>query len=129
MSVSASLISRVTDAVLEKAKVWQNRPREAIHPTVYLGAIHLTIRTNGRVQNQAVCCVALGIDLAGQKQLLGLSIKEAGGAKSWLNVFTDLSNQGVRDILLVAVDGLSGFPEAIATVYPKIQLQLRIMHF
>jgi putative transposase len=127
VSVSPSLISRVTDAVLDEVKAWQNRPLDALYPIVYLDAIHLKIRSEGRVQNQAVY-VALGIDLRGQKQLLGLWIGETEGAKFWLNVLTELSNRGVRDILIAAVDGLSGFPEAIATVYPKTDVQLCIVH-
>ena len=125
--VSPSLISRVTDAVLEEAKAWQERPLDAVYPIVYLDALHLKIRTDGRVQNRAVY-VALGIDLSGQKQLLGLWLGEAEGAKFWLNILTELNNRGVQDILIAVVDGLSGFPEAIAGVYPRTEVQLCIVH-
>lgn len=127
VEVSPSLISRVTDAVLDEVKEWQNRPLDAVYPIVYLDAIHLKIRTDGRVQNRAVY-VALGIDLAGQKDLLGLWIGETEGAKFWLNVLTELNNRGVQDILIAAVDGLTGFPDAIASVYPKTEVQLCIVH-
>jgi len=127
VEVSPSLISRVTDAVLNDAKAWQNRPLDAVYPVVYLDAIHLKIRTDGRVQSRAIY-VALAIDLTGNKQLLGLWIGEAEGAKFWLNVLTELNNRGVQDILIAAVDGLTGFPEAIAGVFPKAEVQLCIVH-
>jgi putative transposase len=127
VEVSPSLISRVTDAVLNDAKAWQNRPLDAVYPVVYLDAIHLKIRTDGRVQTRAIY-VALAIDLTGNKQLLGLWIGEAEGAKFWLKVLTELNNRGVQDILIAAVDGLTGFPEAIAGVFPKAEIQLCIVH-
>lgn len=127
VEVSPALISRVTDAVLEEVRAWQNRPLDPIWPIVYLDAIHLKIRTDGRVQSRAVY-VALGINLAGQKELLGLWIGEQEGAKFWLNVLTELQNRGIKDILIAAVDGLTGFPEAIATLYPRTQIQLCIVH-
>ncbi len=127
VEVSPSLISRVTDAVLSDAKAWQNRPLDAVYPVVYLDAIHLKIRTDGRVQTRAIY-VALAIDLTGNKQLLGLWIGEAEGAKFWLNVLTELNNRGVQDILIAAIDGLTGFPEAIAGVFPKTEIQLCIVH-
>lgn len=127
VEVSPALISRVTDAVLSEVQAWQNRPLDAVYPIVYLDAIHLKIRTDGRVQNRAVY-VALGIDLTGNKELLGLWIGEAEGAKFWLNVLTELHGRGVRDILIAAVDGLTGFPEAIASVFPKTEVQLCVVH-
>jgi putative transposase len=127
VEVSPSLISRVTDAVLDEARAWQNRPLDSVYPIVYLDAIHLKIRTDGRVQTRAVY-VALAIDLSGKKQLLGLWIGEAEGAKFWLNILTELNNRGVQDILIAAVDGLTGFPEAIASVFPKTEVQLCIVH-
>lgn len=127
VEVSPALISRVTDAVLSEVQAWQNRPLDAVYPIVYLDALHLKIRTEGRVQNRAVY-VALGIDLSGNKDLLGLWIGETEGAKFWLNVLTELSNRGVRDILIAAVDGLTGFPEAIASVFPKTEVQLCVVH-
>lgn len=125
--VSPALISKVTDAVLDEVKAWQGRPLDAVYPIVYLDAVHLKIRTDGRVQNRAVY-VALGVDLTGNKQLLGLWIGEVEGAKFWLNVLTELSNRGVRDILIASVDGLTGFPEAIASVFPKSEVQLCVVH-
>jgi len=125
--VSPSLITRVTDAVLDEVTAWQNRELSAVYPIVYLDAIHLKIRTDGRVQNRAVY-LALAVNLEGQKELLGLWIGEAEGAKFWLNVLTELNNRGVQDILIAAVDGLTGFPEAISSVFPKTEVQLCIVH-
>jgi putative transposase len=127
VEVSPALISKVTDAVLDEVKAWQSRPLDAVWPIVYLDAIHLKIRTEGRVQTRAVY-LALGIDLTGQKELLGLWIGEQEGAKFWLGVLTELQNRGVRDILIAAVDGLSGFPDAIASVFPKTEVQLCVVH-
>ena len=127
VEVSPALISRVTDAVLDEVKAWQNRPLDAVWPVVYLDAIHMKIRTDGRVQNRAVY-VALGINLTGNKELLGLWIGESEGAKFWLNVLTELNNRGVQDILIASVDGLTGFPEAIGSVFPKTEVQLCIVH-
>jgi len=125
--VSPTLISVVTDAVLEEVTAWQNRPLEAVYPIVYLDAIHLKMRESGQVKNQAVY-LALGINREGYKELLGLWIGEHEGSKFWLNVLTELKNRGVQDILIACVDGLSGFPEAIETAYPKAQVQLCIVH-
>lgn len=127
VEVSPALISKVTDAVLDEVKAWQSRPLDPVWPIVYLDAIHLKIRTDGRVQNRAVY-VALGVDLDGQKELLGLWIGESEGAKFWLNVLTELSSRGVQDILIAAVDGLTGFPEAIESVFPKTEVQLCVVH-
>ena len=125
--VSPALISAVTDAVLEEVTTWQNRPLEAVYPIVYLDAIHLKMRHSGQVKNQAVY-LALGINLEGYKELLGLWIGEHEGAKFWLNVLTQLKNRGVQDILIACVDGLTGFPDAIETAYPKAQVQLCLVH-
>jgi putative transposase len=127
VEVSPTLISNVTDAVLEDVKAWQNRALESVYPIVYLDAIHLKLRTEGHIQNQAVY-LALGVNLEGHKELLGLWVGEAEGAKFWLNVLTELNNRGVRDILVACVDGLKGFPEAIETVFPKTEVQLCIVH-
>jgi putative transposase len=127
VEVSPALISKVTDAVLDEVVAWQNRPLDAVYPIVYLDALHLKIRTDGRVQTRAVY-VALGVTMAGNKDLLGMWIGDAEGAKFWLNVLTELSNRGVRDILITAVDGLTGFPEAIGSVFPKTEVQLCIVH-
>jgi len=127
VDVSPALISKVTDAVLEEVTAWQNRPLDPVYPIVYLDALHLKIRTDGRVQMRAVY-VALGVTMAGNKDLLGMWIGEAEGAKFWLNVLTELQNRGVRDILIAAVDGLTGFPDAIGSVFPRTEVQLCIVH-
>src|SRR3972149_6615525 len=124
---SPALISAVTDGVLDDVTAWQSRALGAVYPIVYLDAIHLKMRQSGQVKNQAVY-LALGINLGGYKELLGLWIGEQEGSKFWLNVLTELKNRGVRDILIACVDGLSGFPEAIETAYPKTQVQLCIVH-
>jgi putative transposase len=127
--VSPALISAVTDAVLEDVRAWQARPLEAVYPIVYLDAIHVKLRVSGHVQNQAVY-LALAINLEGQKELLGLWVGESGGegSKFWLSVLTELKNRGLQDILIAAVDGLKGFPDAIEAVFPKTQVQLCIVH-
>lgn len=127
VEISPDLISSVTDAVLEDVRAWQARPLDAVYPIVYLDAIHVKMRAAGHVQSQAVY-VALALTLEGNKELLGLWVGEAEGAKFWLSVLTELKNRGVRDILIAAIDGLAGFPEAIATVFPKTQVQLCIVH-
>ncbi|MEQ8330410.1 MAG: IS256 family transposase [Longimicrobiales bacterium] len=127
VEVSPSLISTVTDAVLDDVKAWQSRPLEAVYPIVYLDAIHVKMRTSGHVQTQAVY-LALALTLEGEKELLGMWVGEAEGAKFWLSVLTELKNRGVRDMLIASVDGLSGFPDAIEAVFPKTQVQLCIVH-
>jgi putative transposase len=127
VEVLPTLISNVTDAVLEEVRAWQSRPLDAVYPIVYLDAIHLKLRSSGAVQNQAVY-VALGINLEGQKDLLGLWVGETEGSKFWLNVLTELRNRGVRDILIACVDGLKGFPDAIENLFPQAQVQLCIVH-
>jgi putative transposase len=127
VEVSPSLISEVTDAVMEDARAWQNRPLEAFYGVVFLDALYVKMRHEGRVENRAVY-VALGINLEGRKDVLGLWTSATEGAKFWLNVLTELRNRGVRDIYLVCVDGLKGFPQAIESIYPKSQVQLCIVH-
>ncbi|MHB1641261.1 MAG: IS256 family transposase [Acidithiobacillus sp.] len=125
--ISPTLISSVTDAVMEDAKAWQSRPLDALYPIVYLDCIHVKTRDNGAVRAKAVY-LALGINLAGEKELLGLWIAQTEGAKFWLQVVTELKNRGVQDIFIACVDGLKGFPEAIETVFPKTAVQLCIVH-
>jgi putative transposase len=127
VEVSPSLISDITDGVLEQAKTWQNRPLEAFYPVVFLDALFVKMRHEGRVENRAVF-VALGINLEGQKEVLGLWTGANEGARFWLGVLTELRNRGVKDIYVVCVDGLRGFPQAIETVFPKAQVQLCIVH-
>ena len=125
--VSAGLVSKVTNAVMEQVVEWQSRPLEAVYPIVYLDCIVIKIRQDKRVINKAVY-LALGINLEGHKELLGLWIAETEGAKFWLNVLTELQNRGVEHILIACVDGLSGFPDAIHTAYPDAKIQLCIIH-
>lgn len=125
--VSPALISSVTDAVVEEVKAWQARPLEEVYPIVYLDCIHVKVRDAGTVRVKAVY-LALGINLAGEKELLGLWIAQTEGAKFWLQVVTELKNRGVLDIFIACVDGLKGFPEAIETVFPKTEVQLCIVH-
>ena len=127
VEVSPSLISEVTDGVMEQARAWQNRPLEPFYGVVFLDALYVKMRHEGRVENRAVY-VALAIDLSGRKDVLGLWTSAAEGAKFWLHVLTELRNRGVRDIYLVCVDGLKGFSQAIESVFPKAQVQLCIVH-
>ena len=125
--VSAPLISKVTDAVIEHVVEWQSRPLDAVYPIVYLDCIVVKIRQDKRVINKAIY-LALGVNLEGHKELLGMWISENEGAKFWLNVLTELQNRGLKDVLIACVDGLKGFPDAINAVYPQAQIQLCIVH-
>ncbi len=125
--ISASLVSKVTNAVIEQVVEWQARPLDPVYPIVYLDCIVLKIRQDKRVINKAVY-LALGVNLEGHKELLGMWISENEGAKFWLSVLTELQNRGVNDILIACIDGLKGFPEAINTVYPEAHIQLCIVH-
>ena len=125
--VSPTLISKVTDAVIEQVVEWQSRPLDAVYPIVYLDCIVVKIRQDKRVINKAVY-LALGVNMEGHKELLGLWLAENEGAKFWLSVLTELQNRGVRDILIACVDGLKGFPNAINTTYPETRIQLCIVH-
>lgn len=125
--VSPTLISNVTNAVIEQVIEWQARPLDAVYPIVYLDCLVVKIRQDKQVINKAIY-LALGVNLEGHKELLGMWLSENEGAKFWLNVLTELQNRGVKDILIACVDGLKGFPEAINTVYPDTQVQLCIVH-
>jgi putative transposase len=127
VEVSPTLISQVTDEVQEEVLQWQSRPLEAIYPILYLDALFVKMRYEGRVENRAVH-VAVGVRMDGFKDVLGLWVAESEGPKFWLSVVTELQNRGVKDILIACVDGLKGFPEAIETVFPKAQVQLCIVH-
>jgi putative transposase len=127
VEVSPSLISEVTDAVIEEVKAWQSRPLEALYAIVFLDALMVKMRHEGQVENRAVY-VAIGIDLEGRKDVLGLWTSANEGAKFWLQVLTELRNRGVKDIFIACVDGLKGFPEAIEAVFPQTQVQLCIVH-
>jgi len=125
--VSPTLISSVTDAVMDEVKAWQMRPLDPLYPIVYMDCIHAKVRDNGIVRTKAVY-LALGINMEGEKELLGIWIAQTEGAKFWLQVVTELKNRGVQDIFIACVDGLKGFPEAIETVFPKTDVQLCIVH-
>ena len=125
--VSPSLISAVTDAVSEDVKVWQARPLDPLYPILYLDCIHVKMRDAGAVRTKAVY-LAIGVNMDGHKEVLGLWIAQTEGAKFWLQVVTELKTRGVQDIFIACVDGLKGFPEAIEAVYPKAAVQLCIVH-
>jgi transposase-like protein len=125
--VSAGLVSQVTNAVIEQVREWQERPLDAVYPIVFLDCIVLKIREDKRVIKKSAH-LALGINLEGQKELLGMWIAETEGAKFWLSVLTELKNRGLEEILIACVDGLSGFPDAIEVEYPKAKIQLCVVH-
>ena len=127
VEVSPDLISSVTDSVLEEVKAWQSRTLDAVYPIVFMDALRVKIRDNGHVINKAVY-MALGVNLDGHKEVLGLWVAKEEGAKFWLKVVTELKNRGVKDMFIACVDGLKGFPEAIESVYPETQVQLCIVH-
>jgi putative transposase len=127
LEASADLISTVTDAVVEEVTAWQNRPLESVYPLVFLDAIRVKIRDESLVRNKAIH-VAIGVRADGIKDVLGLWIEQNEGAKFWLRVLNELKNRGVEDILLAVVDGLKGFPEAIAAAYPDTIVQTCIVH-
>lgn len=125
--ISAGLVSKVTHAVIDQVVEWQSRPLDAVYPIVYLDCIVLKIRQDKQVINKSIY-LALGVNLEGHKELLGMWLSENEGAKFWLNVLTELQNRGVKDILIACVDGLKGFPDAINTAFPDTQIQLCIVH-
>jgi putative transposase len=125
--VSPDLISRVTDAVLGEVREWQNRPLDPVYPVVFFDALRVKIRDEGLVKNKAVY-VALALNPAGEKQVLGLWIEQSEGAKFWLKVVNELKARGVNDILIAVVDGLKGFPEAITSVFPQTVVQTCVVH-
>lgn len=126
-SVSTATISAVTDKVIPELKQWQQRLPEPVYPFVWLDAIHYKIREEGRFVSKAVYTV-LALDPEGKKEVLGLYLSESEGANFWLSVLSDLQNRGVKDILIACVDGLTGFPEAINSIYPQTEVQLCIIH-
>ena len=125
--ISPTLVSNVTAAILDEVTAWQNRPLDAVYPVLYLDALFVKVRHEGHVKSKAVY-LALGINLDGEKELLGLWIAETEGARFWLGVLTELKNRGVEDVLVCCVDGLMGFEEAIQTVFPLTLVQLCIVH-
>jgi transposase-like protein len=127
VEVSPELISQVTEAVMEEVREWQNRPLEKSYTIVYLDALRVKTRQDGKSCTKSVY-VALGVDFEGKKEVLGLWIAENEGAKFWMNVLNELKNRGVEDILIACMDGLTGFPEAVRAVYPETRVQLCIVH-
>lgn len=125
--VSPTLISSVTDAVMDEVKAWQSRPLDALYPIVYMDCIHVKVRDNGAVRLKALY-LAIGVNLQGIKEVLGLWMAQTEGAKFWLQVVTELKNRGVQDIFIACVDGLKGFPEAIEAVFAKTTVQLCLVH-
>ena len=121
--VSATLISKVTESVLEKVHEWQSRSLDEVYPIVYLDCLVVKVRQDKRVINKAIY-LALGINLEGHKELLGMWLSENEGAKFWLSILTELQNRGIKDIFIACVDGLRGFPDAINTAYPDPKVQL-----
>jgi putative transposase len=127
VEVSPDLISTVTDAVLEEVKAWQTRALDEVYPIVYLDALQVKVRDQGRVSNRAIY-LAIGVNMSGLKEVLGMWSAETEGAKFWLSVVTELNNRGVKDIFVACVDGLKGFPEAIEAVFPRTDVQLCLVH-
>jgi len=127
VEVSPDLISTVTDSVIDEVRAWQSRPLDPVYPLLYLDALQVKIKDQGRVSNKAIY-LAIGVNMQGTKEVLGMWASENEGAKFWLSIITELKNRGVRDIFIACVDGLKGFPEAIETIYPKTQVQLCLVH-
>jgi len=127
VEVSPTLISNVTEAVMDEVRQWQARPLEALYPIVYFDCLVVKVRENQRVINKALY-LALGVNLSGYKELLGMWLAQNEGAKFWLAVLTELQNRGVKDIFIACVDGLTGFPEAIEAAYPQTRVQLCMVH-
>jgi len=127
VEVSPELISNVTDAIMDDVREWRNRPLDKIYPIVYFDALVVKGRTENRVTNKSVY-TAIGINMEGEKEVLGLWIAETEGAKFWMGIITELKNRGLEDILIACIDGLKGFPEAINAVYPETRIQLCIVH-
>lgn len=125
--ISPALVSSATEAVLNEVRAWQTRPLDAVYPILYLDALVVKVKENGRVINKSVYLV-IGVNLQGLKEVLGIWIAETEGAKFWLGIVTELKNRGVEDVFIACVDGLKGFPEAIESVYPRTQVQLCLVH-
>jgi putative transposase len=127
VEVSPDLVSTVTDGVINDVKDWQNRPLDEVYPVLYLDATILKVRHEGRVINKSAY-LAIGINMEGMKDVLGIWLEQSEGAKFWLKVMTELKNRGMRDIFIACVDGLKGFPDAIEAVFPKTEVQLCVVH-
>ena len=127
ITLSPSMISKITDKVIATATEWQNRMLDEIYPIVYLDAMYFKVRSNGKIVNKVVY-ICLGYTLEGYKDILGIWVDEAEGAKFWLSICNDLKNRGVKKILIACMDGLKGFPQAIKTVFPTVDIQTCIVH-
>lgn len=127
VDISSSLISTVTDAVLDEVRAWQSRPLDAIYPILYLDALQVKVKSQGSVRNKAIY-LAFGVTMSGLKEVLGIWASDNEGSKFWMQVITELKNRGVQDIFVACVDGLKGFPEAIEAIFPQTQIQLCIVH-
>lgn len=127
IDISDSTVSRITDKILPIVREWQERPLEDIYAVVFMDAIHYHVRSEGRIVKRAVY-IALGIDMNGRKDILGMYVGENESAKFWLSIMNGLRNRGVRDILISCVDGLAGFPEAIGAVFPETEIQHCVIH-
>lgn len=127
ITISPSMVSKITDKVISSAVEWQNRSLDSIYPIVYLDAMYFKVRSNGRIINKVVY-ICLGYDLNGYKDILGIWVDEAEGAKFWLGICNDLKNRGVKEILIACMDGLKGLPQAIKTVFPSVNIQTCIVH-
>ena len=127
IDISHTLVSKITDRVLPLANEWQNRPLDSIYPIVFMDDVHYKVRTDGRIINK-VAYAAIGINLEGTKEVLGIWVGENESSKYWLKVLTEIRNRGVKDILIASVDGLSGFSEAIKAVFPDTEIQRCIVH-
>ena len=127
ITISPSMVSKITDKVIATATEWQNRMLDKIYPIVYLDAMYLKVRSNGKIVNKAVY-ICLGYTMEGYKDILGLWVDEAEGAKFWLGICNDLKNRGVKEILIACMDGLKGLPQAIQTVFPSANIQTCIVH-
>lgn len=128
IDISPTLVSNITNKIVQLAEEWQNRPLEKKYPIVFFDAIHYKLRDESRKVTSKAAYTCLGINIEGHKDLLGLWISEAEGANFWLNILTELKNRGVEDIFIACIDGLKGFPEAINSVFPKTEIQLCIIH-
>lgn len=127
VDVSADFISTVTNSVIDEVKEWQNRPLESVYPLVYLDALVLKVRSEAKVINKSAY-LAIGINMQGLKDVLGIWLADTEGAKFWLSILTEIKNRGVEDILIASIDGLKGFPDAIQSVFPDTEVQLCIVH-
>src|SRR3954466_2735411 len=125
--LSPETISKITDAVCDEVLAWQQRPLESLYPVIYLDGIVVKVRDGGHVRNK-VAHIAVGVDMDGVKHVLGIWVQATEGAKFWASVCAELANRGVRDVLIVCCDGLTGFPDAIAATWPQATVQTCVVH-